>query len=479
MLRLRHKLFVRAMRALDPILLFGTLLVIVARFEGDSSLSLLVRSVYEASRPPDLAALVLLVAGWFVVLTAVVPYDADRLTTLRSELVAAVLAPALCAFVLFLVSTAFSFSRVDNQVVLAFLLLSAAVMIVTRTITRAFLMIVRRSGYNCRHLLIVGCNQWGFDTASRVERLPELGYKIVGFVAENGSDRSFEPSSQPRPVLGGLQDIQAVLQNCPVDEVMVCLPLEEHAVAVLNLVHLAQDLGIVLRVMPDPSSRAIVPRVHLERFGGDYVITLFRQQSLLQLLGKRVLDVAGAAVLLTVLSPVLLAVALAIKLTSAGPVLFVQKRVGMNRRTFSLYKFRSMYVDAEKRRQELAHLNEMDGPVFKIANDPRVTPVGRVIRRTSIDELPQLVNVLTGRMSLVGPRPPLPEEVDQYEWLFRKRLSIKPGITCLWQVSGRNQLSFREWMELDRRYVTSWSLWLDVKILLRTIPAVFGGRGAS
>lgn len=479
MLRLRHKLFVRAMRALDPILLFGALLFILAEFQGDTSLPLLVRSLYEASRPPDLVALALLVAGWFVVLTAIVPYDADRLTTLRSEVVAAVAAPALSAFVLFLVSTAFSFGRVTNEVVLAFLLLSTAVMVVTRMIARAFLMVVRRSGYNYRHLLIVGYNPWGFDTASRIERLPELGYKVVGFVAEGGLDGRPEPSGSPQPVLGSLRDIQAVLENRTVDEMMVCLPLQEHAAAVLNLVRLAQELGIVLRILPDPSNRAIVPRVHLERFGGDYVVTLFREQSLLQLLGKRMLDAAGSAILLACLSPLLLAVALAIKLTSPGPVLFVQKRVGMNRRSFNLYKFRSMYVDAEKRRQGLAHLNEMDGPVFKIANDPRVTPVGRFIRRTSIDELPQLINVLTGRMSLVGPRPPLADEVDQYEWLFRKRLSIKPGITCLWQVSGRNQLSFREWMELDRRYVSNWSLWLDVKILLMTIPAVLGGRGAS
>jgi lipopolysaccharide/colanic/teichoic acid biosynthesis glycosyltransferase len=151
----------------------------------------------------------------------------------------------------------------------------------------------------------------------------------------------------------------------------------------------------------------------------------------------------------------------------------------MNRRRFRLYKFRSMVVDADKQKTTLEHLNEMDGPVFKIKNDPRITPVGRFIRKTSIDELPQLFNVLVGSMSLVGPRPPVPSEVEKYEWLFQRRLSIKPGITCLWQVSGRNEVSFREWMDLDRHYVANWSLWLDLKILCRTVPVVLMGRGAS
>jgi exopolysaccharide biosynthesis polyprenyl glycosylphosphotransferase len=194
---------------------------------------------------------------------------------------------------------------------------------------------------------------------------------------------------------------------------------------------------------------------------------------------KRLIDVSASFILLVVLCPLLTAVTLVIKLSSPGPVFFVQERVGMNRRRFRLYKFRSMAADAELRKLEFAHLNEMDGPVFKIANDPRVTPFGRLIRRTSIDELPQLFNVLMGDMSLVGPRPPVPSEVEKYDWLFQRRLSTKPGITCLWQVSGRNQLSFQEWMELDKQYVQNWSLWLDLKILLRTIPVVLSCRGAS
>lgn len=183
--------------------------------------------------------------------------------------------------------------------------------------------------------------------------------------------------------------------------------------------------------------------------------------------------------MLLLLSPLLALVALLVKLDSKGPIFFAQKRVGMNKRSFKLLKFRSMVVNAEELKAKLVDQNEVDGPVFKIKKDPRITRIGRFIRKTSIDELPQLWNALVGDISLVGPRPPLFSEVEQYEWLFRKRISIKPGITCLWQVSGRNNLSFDEWMELDKKYIENWSVWLDVKILLMTIPTVLLGRGAS
>jgi lipopolysaccharide/colanic/teichoic acid biosynthesis glycosyltransferase len=175
----------------------------------------------------------------------------------------------------------------------------------------------------------------------------------------------------------------------------------------------------------------------------------------------------------------LLACALAVRLTSSGPILFAQRRVGLNGRTFRLYKFRSMFADAETRRAHLQHLNEMSGPVFKMKRDPRVTAVGRSLRRLSLDELPQLWNVVRGDMSLVGPRPPIPEEVQGYVRWQRRRLSMKPGLTCLWQVNGRNQVGFDEWMKLDLAYIDNWSLKLDLQILLRTIPALLQARGAQ
>ena len=201
--------------------------------------------------------------------------------------------------------------------------------------------------------------------------------------------------------------------------------------------------------------------------------------SQLPLMAKRLMDVALSSLLLLMGMPVVAAIATLIKVTSQGNVLFRQTRCGLNGRIFTLYKFRTMVEDAEDRRRMLEHLNEMQGPVFKLRSDPRVTWLGRILRRFSLDELPQLWNVVRGDMSLVGPRPPIPEEVAHYQRWQRRRLSMKPGLTCLWQVSGRNQIDFDRWMQLDLEYIDSWSPMLDLKILLKTIPAVLSGRGAS
>lgn len=225
-----------------------------------------------------------------------------------------------------------------------------------------------------------------------------------------------------------------------------------------------------------------VSRTSFDDFYGRPVL-VFRSvpEASWQGVAKQVLDVTGAFLLLVLLSPVLLAVTLAIRLTSPGPVFFRQERCGLNGRPFTMLKFRSMVSDAEQRKHELAVLNEMSGPVFKVSNDPRVTPVGRWMRKFSVDELPQLWNVLRGEMSLVGPRPLPVDEVERFDDpADRRRLSVKPGLTCLWQVSGRNNVSdFREWVRLDLEYIDNWSLWLDLKILLRTIPVVMVGTGAK
>jgi exopolysaccharide biosynthesis polyprenyl glycosylphosphotransferase len=226
-----------------------------------------------------------------------------------------------------------------------------------------------------------------------------------------------------------------------------------------------------------PHTRAAV---QLEELDGMPILTYSTTPTnVLQLFAKRAIDVTVSVSLLVIALPVILAIAAAIKLSSSGAVLFRQTRCGLNGRVFTLYKFRTMVEDAEHRRRDLQHLNEMDGPVFKLRRDPRVTVVGRWLRRFSLDELPQLWNVLRGDMSLVGPRPPIPEEVAQYQRWQRRRLSMKPGLTCLWQISGRNEVDFDRWMQLDLEYIDSWSPMLDFKILLKTIPAVLSGRGAS
>ena len=193
---------------------------------------------------------------------------------------------------------------------------------------------------------------------------------------------------------------------------------------------------------------------------------------------KRAIDIIGAISGLLLLSPVIVIVACAIKFTSKGPIFFSQKRVGKNGELFDMYKFRSMVVNAEELKEKLAHQNEMSGPMFKMKDDPRVTKVGKFIRRTSLDELPQLWNVLKGDMSLVGPRPSLPKEVKQFEkWMF-KRLTVKPGLTCYWQVSGRNNIDFEDWMKLDISYVEDRNLWIDIKLIFKTIFVLFGDKNA-
>ncbi|MGH9786175.1 MAG: sugar transferase, partial [Terriglobia bacterium] len=194
---------------------------------------------------------------------------------------------------------------------------------------------------------------------------------------------------------------------------------------------------------------------------------------------KQAMDLALGVVLLVLTAPLLAAIALLVRLTSPGPAIYRQLRCGLNGRKFWFYKFRSMYQDADQMQAEVAHLNEMDGPVFKSSRDPRVTPLGWFLRRTSLDETPQLFNILKGDMSFVGPRPPLPQEVAQYEKWQRRRLRMKPGLTCLWVLEGRNQINFARWMKLDMEYIDNWSLSLDFKILLLTVPRVLTGRGAS
>jgi exopolysaccharide biosynthesis polyprenyl glycosylphosphotransferase len=222
------------------------------------------------------------------------------------------------------------------------------------------------------------------------------------------------------------------------------------------------------------------PRPHTNRAAtrADAAPAAGRTQSYYLRSGKRMIDVVGALLSLIVLSPLMALVAIVIKLESRGPVLYRSTRIGKDGRPFTFLKFRSMVDGADQHRDTLSHLNEMDGPTFKICRDPRVTRIGRFLRATSVDEIPQFLNVLRGEMSLVGPRPPIPEEVAQYEpWQYR-RLDVRPGITCLWQISGRSTLSFKEWMRLDLEYIKHQSFWLDMRILLRTIPAVLSREGA-
>jgi exopolysaccharide biosynthesis polyprenyl glycosylphosphotransferase len=311
----------------------------------------------------------------------------------------------------------------------------------------------------------------------KMERTPELGLKILGYIdAENPNSCNIYDKTKR---LGYLEDLEMLLKEEVVDEVFVFLPIKSFYFEIQLILKVCETAGIEVKIPADLFSLKLA-KATISRYDGIPVIDLYTSPKMnWQLFVKRLMDMMTSGLLLSLLSPLFLLVAVLIKTTSRGPIFFVQRRVGYNGRQFSCLKFRTMVQDAEERREELLHLNELTGPVFKIRNDPRVTPLGRWLRKMSIDEFPQLINVFWGDMSLVGPRPPIPNEVDQYPLNDRRRLSVKPGITCLWQVNGRNRIPFEEWMELDRQYIDDWSLRLDLKILAKTIPAVLRGSGAS
>ncbi len=332
-----------------------------------------------------------------------------------------------------------------------------------------------------RRVFLVGCGVQAQVLARRLLERPELGVRVQGFL----TDPSEQEPDQIRAMealglrhAGPVSALPALLVREVVDGVLFCIPAANLG-AFEDLFLLCEDQGVDT-LMAANLFPHLVAQVHLERLEE---LPLLRfttlPQNYVALFLKRVLDIVVSAAGLLLLSPLLALIALLIKATSPGPVLFSQERVGLHGRRFRCHKFRTMVVGAEGMQRDLAHLNEADGPVFKIRNDPRVTPVGRFLRKFSLDELPQLWNVLVGDMSLVGPRPPIPSEVEKYERWQRRRLSMRPGITCLWQISGRSELDFETWMRLDLQYIDHWSLTLDFVILLKTVPAVLSARGAA
>jgi exopolysaccharide biosynthesis polyprenyl glycosylphosphotransferase len=287
-----------------------------------------------------------------------------------------------------------------------------------------------------------------------------------------------DPSStaQTGAVLGDFDELERLLDEQVVDEVVFTPPLEAMP-QLLPYVRLCEEIGVTAHVQAEALSCHSQPE--LLSFHGIPLLAYAPARHSPELLSiKRVLDIVLAVIGITLAAPIMGVCALAVKLTSSGPIIFKQRRSGLNGRTFDMLKFRTMELGAEDRQKDLAPHNEAAGPVFKIERDPRVTRVGRFLRKWSLDELPQIFNVLRGDMSIVGPRPPIPSEVEQYDRWQRRRLSMRPGLTCLWQISGRHRIGFDDWMRLDLYYIDHWSLRLDFLILFRTISTVLGGTGA-
>ena len=335
-----------------------------------------------------------------------------------------------------------------------------------------FMKRARSKGLNFLNVLVIG-DESARPFLRQIMELKEWGYRIVAIMGTPELEKEFGTVA---PFLPPDTNVEELLRNQTIDE-LIYYKEDSNLKEIESLMHTTSEVGVVFR-MYSSFFNILNNKTRLHYFGTTPMLTISTTpMNYLEMRGKDLFDRLFSATVVVVFAPVFVLIALAIKVNSSGPVFFKQKRVGVRGRKFFLFKFRTMVVNAEALKHQLEAQNEMDGPVFKMTNDPRVTKIGHFLRKTSLDELPQFFNVLMGDMSVVGPRPPLPQEVGQYEsWQFR-RLSMKPGITCLWQVSGRNNIAFDDWMKMDLQYIDNWSLKLDFVIFLKTIRTVVRGDG--
>jgi exopolysaccharide biosynthesis polyprenyl glycosylphosphotransferase len=420
--------------------------------------------------PVPAAFLALYALGWVSILTMNGLYRPRAHWSLRAEVLGVARAIVAMSLLTLAVLFLFKLPDVSRLFLLALFPVQAAITIVTRAALRWWLERVRLRGGNTRFVLVLGAGARGQAFAAKLEAHRELGLRVIGFL-----DDAKPQATGTWPLLGPLDSLQAVLHQRVVDEVVICLPFSMWSL-IDAITHLCEEEGKIVRIPMDVLEHAISAG-RIEELDGTPVFSLVSGPDReLALAAKRLVDLVVSTLGIVLLSPVFGVVAVAVALDDGRPILFRQRRVGLHGRPFDVVKFRSMARDAEARRVALLGQNEINGRAFKVTDDPRVTRVGRFLRRTSLDELPQLWNVLRGEMSLVGPRPPLPDEVAGYDLWHRRRLSMKPGITGLWQVRSRREPNFDRWVAADLEYIDRWSLWLDVKILARTIPAALEGR---
>lgn len=417
---------------------------------------------------------------WHVTYALHMLYDYNATYFQEGKLTALVRATMTGTLLLAAAAALFDYGIVTPLFLTAFFIAATVLSISVRLVLNAVVLRTRLATVHAKQVLIVGTNRRARVLAERYQRRPEMGYHVLGFVDSKWPSAEAEALA-PAPLLASFDALATYLRDHVVDEVIICLPVKSQYTTIARIVDTCEEQGVPLSISTKLFNIQN-PRVRQKYFSSSLVLLI--SSSILderEMVLKRLIDVVGSLALLVVLSPLLFLVALLVKATSRGPAIFVQERVGLNKRVFRLYKFRTMVADAEARLAALEHLNEAEGGHFKIKDDPRLTTVGRWLRRTSIDELPQLYNVLKGEMSLVGPRPLPLRDVDNIvtDWP-RRRFGIRPGITCLWQIAGRadQSISFDQWMALDMAYIDQWSLLLDFKILFWTIPAVLRGKGA-
>ena len=343
----------------------------------------------------------------------------------------------------------------------------------------AFIRLARIKRHNIQNVVIVGSNRRSLSLSEDLSK-PELGIQILGFIDDEWAQDDV-CARRTRPFLCSLDGFNDYISKSPVDEVYITLPIRTYYDEISRIIDVCASQGIRSRLVTDLLDRPSLMRPELEKVSSacflNYDVDSLsdRQHDL-----KRIFDIVFSSVALLGLSPVFLVVALAVLIKDGRPVFFAQERLGLNKKLFKMFKFRTMVPDAERLQASLESLNEADGAAFKIVDDPRITKTGKFLRRTSLDELPQFLNVFLGSMSVVGPRPlPVRDFERFYNDRHRLRFSVKPGITGLWQVSGRSEMEFEEWMALDRAYIDNWSFIIDLKIIIRTFAAVLSKKGAS
>lgn len=421
--------------------------------------------------------LVIIVILWGTLFAAQGRYVALRYASLRAEYATLTRITLLGGFLLAITFFLLKLPFPPRSLFVLFLAVNLACLMVERTAIHYFLKFLRRRGHGRKSVLVVGAGEMACRFIETARLHTDWGLDVVGLVDADPACTEKE-AFQNAPYLGKPGQMREILHQHPVDEVIIALPAS--ALGEIRLVlGICEEEGVQSRVVSDLFG-VTGAAIHADRVHNIHILTFstvpYKEW---QLLVKRIMDIVISATLLVLLAPLFAVTALAIKLTSSGPVFYEWKVVGLNKKPFTSWKFRTMVQDADKLKEKLLAANEMSGPAFKMKNDPRITPVGRILRKFSLDELPQLYSVLKGDMSLVGPRPPLQTEVFRFEGWQRRKLSIKPGITCLWQVNGRSEITdFNEWARLDLEYIDNWSLWLDLKILLKTIPVVIMGKGA-
>jgi exopolysaccharide biosynthesis polyprenyl glycosylphosphotransferase len=481
MIRRHHAVFRLSLMTADAASAIATFVAVsIIRFGIGSW-----EAAWNQAGAPAIVVMGVYAAAWVGVIAINDLYRLRARWSIRREALDVVRAGALLAVLTFSVLFILKLPEVSRLFLLTLFPAQIVVTFLSRLVLRWGFARARERGLNTRFVLIVGTGKAAKTYADRIERHRELGLQVIGhlaFTPRPGNRASDAGDGDPlpaealrRPILGTLDDIEDILHRRVVDEVVISLPPAAWGY-VEAIARICEDEGKIVRI-PLMEGIFSLPGARQEEFDGVPMLSLvYGPDRVLSLVAKRLLDMGLALIALLLLSPVFVAIALVILAMDGSPIFFLQERVGLHGRVFKVVKFRTMERDAEDRLEALMEHNEIQGHAFKLSDDPRLSRTGRWLRRTSLDELPQLLNVRKGEMSLVGPRPPLVREVAGYDVWHRRRLSMKPGITGLWQVSARREEAFDRWVEMDLDYIDRWSLWLDLKIMLRTIPAMLQGR---